>query len=77
MEGRGVSCNISVFCRQSSALRLASVAVAVAGLAGSAFASEVVRADSFTMLNIIPSMPGREEVAAADAIGFVERTGNP
>lgn len=29
------------------------------------------------MLNIIPSSPGREEVAAADAIEFVERTGNP
>lgn len=38
---------------------------------------EVIRSDSFIMLNIIPSSPGREEVAAADAIEFVERTGNP
>lgn len=38
---------------------------------------EVIRADSFTMLNIIPSSPGREDVAAADAIEFAERTGNP
>ena len=38
---------------------------------------EVIRSDSFTMLNIIPSSPGSEEVAAADAIEFVERTGNP
>jgi len=38
---------------------------------------EVVTADSFTMLNIIPSMPGEEAVAAADAIEFAERTGNP
>ena len=66
-----------VVCRLSSVLRLGCVAIAIAGLVGDATASEVVRADSFTMLNIIPSMPGREEVAAADAIGFVERTGNP
>ena len=38
---------------------------------------EVVSADSFTMLNIIPSSPGREEMAAADAKEFAERTGNP
>ena len=38
---------------------------------------EVILADSFTMLNIVPSMPGQEEVAAADAIEFAERTGNP
>lgn len=35
---------------------------------------EVIRSDSFTMLNIIPSSPGSEEVAAADAIEFVERS---
>jgi len=66
-----------VVCRLSSVLRLGSIAVAIIGFTGGVFASEVVHADSFTMLNIIPSMPGREEVAAADAIGFVERTGNP
>ena len=66
-----------VVCRLSSVLRLGSIAVAIIGFAGGATASEVVCADSFTMLNIIPSMPGREEVTAADAIGFVERTGNP
>ena len=38
---------------------------------------EVITEDSFTMLNIIPSSPGREEVAAADAKEFAERTGNP
>ena len=38
---------------------------------------EVVAEDSFSMLNIIPSSPGREEVAAADAKEFAERTGNP
>lgn len=38
---------------------------------------EVIRDDSFSMLNIIPCSPGREDVAAADAKEFVERTGNP
>ena len=40
-------------------------------------AREIILPDSFTMLNIIPSMPGREGVAAADAIEFAARTGNP
>ena len=37
---------------------------------------EVIRSDSFTMLNIIPSSLGSEEVAAADAIEFVELMNN-
>lgn len=38
---------------------------------------EVIRPDSFTMLNIIPCRPGSEAIAAADAAEFAERTGNP
>ncbi|MBQ5795111.1 MAG: hypothetical protein IIW14_03860, partial [Kiritimatiellae bacterium] len=38
---------------------------------------EVIRSDSFTMLNIIPCRPGGEALAAADAAEFAERTGNP
>lgn len=38
---------------------------------------EVIREDSFTMLNIVPCSPGNEETAAADAAEFAERTGNP
>ncbi len=38
---------------------------------------EVVTEDSFAMLNIIPSSPGQEDVAAQDAKEFAERTGNP
>ena len=39
--------------------------------------NEVITEDSFSMLNIIPASPGREEIAAADAKEFAERTGNP
>lgn len=38
---------------------------------------EVIKSDSFTMLNIIPCRPGQEARSAADAAEFVERTGNP
>jgi hypothetical protein len=38
---------------------------------------EVIREDSFTMLNIVPCSPGDEETAAADAAEFADRTGNP
>ena len=55
-----------------------SAAVCGAGAPLSRYAErEVIRGDSFTMLNIIPSSPGREEIAAADAVEFAERTGNP
>lgn len=55
---------------------LATVA-AVCG-AGSEYPErEVIKSDSFTMLNIIPCRPGSEAVAAADAAEFAERTGNP
>ncbi len=64
--------------QKTNAVAMAVVALlAIGPHFGGAFASEVVSEDSFTMFNIIPSMPGREEVAAADAIEFAERTGNP
>ena len=40
-------------------------------------ASEAVFPNAFTMFNIIPAEPGKEEVAAHDAAEYVERTGNP
>ena len=55
----------------------AAVLLAIGQHFGGAFAAEAVSDDSFTMLNIMPSMPGREEVAANDAIEFAKRTGNP
>lgn len=56
------------------------IAVAGASLAHSEVKTEyreVIRDDAFSMLNIIPCSPGREDVAAADAKEFAERTGNP
>ncbi len=55
---------------------IALIAVAASAVAKVGF-RDVITEDSFTMLNIIPSSPGREEVAAADAKEFAERTGNP
>lgn len=46
-------------------------------LASVSFDAAVVRDDAFSMLNIMPSAPGREEVLAKDAVEFTERTGNP
>ena len=64
--------------QKTNAVAMAVVALlAIGPHFGGAFASEVVSEDSFTMFNIIPSMPGREEVAAADAMEFAKRTGNP
>ena len=58
------------------AAAIALIAIAASAVAKDGF-REVITDDSFTMLNIIPSSPGREEVAAADAKEFAERTGNP
>ena len=58
------------------AAAIALIAIAASAVAKDGF-REVITEDSFTMLNIIPSSPGREEVAAADAKEFAERTGNP
>ena len=56
-----------------------TVAIALVAVVASAKDGfpEVITEDSLTMLNIIPSSPGREDVAAADAKEFAERTGNP
>ena len=40
---------------------------------GATPAREIIRPDSFTMLNIIPSMPGREDVAAAREVVVAEQ----
>lgn len=54
-----------------------AMSIVTVSLAATTGFREVITEDSFSMLNIIPSSPGREEVAAADAREFAERTGNP
>ena len=38
--------------------------------------AQALGTDGFTALNVIPYSPGREDVAAADAVEYVRRTGN-
>lgn len=59
-----------------TALSAAAVCAAVGGQTKYAD-REVIKSDSFTMLNIIPCRPGQEAQLAADAAEFAERTGNP
>ncbi len=50
--------------------------LAIAVVSGfAAFGSEIMEDGRFTVLNIIPSMPGHEDIAAADAKEYAERTG--
>lgn len=48
----------------------------VGAVLGSSQAGAILQDEAFTMLNVIPSRTGEEEVAAQDAIEYVERTGN-
>ena len=58
-------------------MRKVLLAVAVCGVLSVAVADEIFRPGRFTFLNILPCMPGQEEVVARDAIEYAERTGQP
>lgn len=59
------------------ATTILSAALAVALFPVASEAGEIFKRDNFTFLNILPCMPGKEEVVAKDAIEYAERTGHP
>ena len=44
---------------------------------GTCAADEIFVKDKFRIMNIVPCMPGKEEVVAKDCVEYAERTGNP
>ncbi|MBE6397385.1 MAG: hypothetical protein E7046_10305 [Lentisphaerae bacterium] len=51
-----------------------AMSIVTVSLAATTGFREVITEDSFSMLNIIPSSPGREEVAAADGARSASRS---